>query len=97
MFRTKEFRIAQRHKHICKRKRISNNRKIFATINVGNHTITDYSCDVPMEWYPHDGMYDKGKVHCSCRLCKFGRHYGLPTFRDIKEMQKFKSALQDVS
>ena len=29
-------------------------------------------------WYPHDGMYSKNKVHCSCRMCRgkdyFGRH-----------------------
>ena len=29
-------------------------------------------------WYPHDGMYSKNKIHCSCRMCRgkdcFGRH-----------------------
>ena len=22
-------------------------------------------------WYKHDGMYSKGKIHCSCVMCAF--------------------------
>ena len=22
-------------------------------------------------WYEHDGMYSKGKIHCSCAMCAF--------------------------
>jgi len=24
----------------------------------------------PFEWYEHFGQYDKGKIHCSCHLCR---------------------------
>ncbi len=30
------------------------------------------------DWYRFDGQYDKGKIHCSCRMCREkdarGRH-----------------------
>lgn len=26
-------------------------------------------------YYPHDGMYSKGKIHCSCPLCKEKAYY----------------------
>lgn len=41
-----------------------------------------------LDWYPHDGQYSKGKIHCGCGLCKFGKKYGLPTIRDIREKIK---------
>lgn len=25
------------------------------------------------DWYKHDGQYFKGKIHCGCGLCKFGK------------------------
>lgn len=37
------------------------------------------------DWYRYDGQYSKGKIHCGCGLCKYGRKYGLPTIRDIRE------------
>ena len=30
-------------------------------------------------YYPHDGMYSKGKIHCSCPLCKAKAYYGKHT------------------
>lgn len=47
------------------------------------------------DWYKHDGQYDKGKIHCSCGSCKFGRKFGLPTFNDIKNQKKFKADIED--
>lgn len=37
------------------------------------------------DWYEHDGQYSKGKIHCGCGICKFGKKYGLPTIRDERE------------
>ena len=34
-----------------------------------------------LDWYRHDGQYSKGKIHCGCGLCKYGKKYGLPTIR----------------
>lgn len=27
-------------------------------------------------YYPYDGMYSKGKIHCSCSMCKSKAYYG---------------------
>ena len=37
-----------------------------------------------VDWYKCDGQYSKGKIHCGCGLCKFGKRYGLPAIRDKK-------------
>lgn len=42
------------------------------------------------DWYSCDGKYSKGKIYCGCSLCKFNRRYGLPTVRDIREIEKEK-------
>lgn len=47
------------------------------------------------DWYKHDGQYSKGKIHCGCGICKFGRKYGPPTFKTIRETAKFKDAIKD--
>lgn len=46
------------------------------------------------DWYEHDGKYAKGKIHCGCGLCKFGRKYGLPTIKDMREESKMKSFME---
>ena len=35
-------------------------------------------------YYPHDGMYSKGKIHCSCRMCRSKDYNG----RHIATMQE---------
>ena len=47
------------------------------------------------DWYKHDGQYSKGKIHCSCKMCKYGRHYGLPTIRDEREKELVDSHFND--
>ena len=41
-----------------------------------------------LDWYPHEGQYSKGKIHCGCGLCKFSKKYGLPTIRDMREKSR---------
>jgi len=48
-----------------------------------------------VEWYHHDGQYSKGKIHCGCGLCKFGKKYGLPTTRDMRELSREMIMLKD--
>ena len=48
-----------------------------------------------LDWYHHDGQYSKGKIHCGCELCKFGKKYGLPTTRDMREFLREKILLDD--
>ena len=47
------------------------------------------------DWYPHDGQYSKGKIHCGCGLCKFGKKYGLPTVKDMRESSRERILLSD--
>lgn len=46
-------------------------------------------------WYHYDGQYSKGKIHCGCGLCKFGKKYSLPTIRDIREKLREKILIDD--
>lgn len=48
-----------------------------------------------LDWYKHNSQYSKGKIHCGCGLCKFGKKYGLPTIRDMREMTREKTLLDD--
>ena len=48
-----------------------------------------------LDWYKHDGQYSKGKIHCCCGLCKFGKKYGLPTIRDMRENSREQVLLDD--
>lgn len=44
------------------------------------------------EYYPHDGMYSKGKIHCSCRMCR-GKDYNgnhILTKQEIASIEKMK-------
>lgn len=47
------------------------------------------------DWYSHDGQYSKGKIYCGCRICKFGKKYGLPTIRDIREKSRERILYED--
>ena len=64
------------------------NRKIHHRKYICNHVYG-------FEWYEHDGQYSKGKIHCGCGLCKFGKKYGLPTFRDERENELVKSLMRE--
>ena len=46
-------------------------------------------------YYPHDGMYSKNKIHCSCPLCKDKAYYGkhLLTEQELVSILKFKEEL----
>ena len=46
------------------------------------------------DWYNQDGKYAKGKIHCGCGLCKFGRKYGLPTIKDMRGESRMKSLME---
>lgn len=48
-----------------------------------------------LDWYKHDGQYSKGKVHCGCGMCKFGKRYRLPMIRDLRENSRERILLDD--
>ena len=49
-----------------------------------------YSMADDYPYYPHDGMYSKGKIHCSCRMCRGKDYYG----RHILTKQELASKLK---
>lgn len=46
-------------------------------------------------WYPHDGQYSKGKIHCSCPICTYEKYYKLPSLKDEREKEKSVFALKE--
>lgn len=40
-------------------------------------------------YYPHDGMYSKGKIHCSCRMCRGKDYHG----RHITTRQELRNGI----
>lgn len=47
------------------------------------------------DWYKVHGKYSKGKIHCGCGLCKPGKRFGLPTFKETKDREYARQALED--
>lgn len=47
------------------------------------------------DWCHHDGQYSKGKIHCGCGLCKFGKKYGLPTVKCMRDRTMGKILMKD--
>ena len=45
-------------------------------------------------YYPHDGMYSKNKIHCSCPLCKSKAYYGkhVLTIQEKRQLEPDKYA-----
>lgn len=49
-----------------------------------------------MDWYKHDGMYAKGKIHCSCKMCTWSKSFDLPSLKDEIEKERVKDMLEDL-
>ena len=49
-----------------------------------------------VDWYPCDGMYSKGKIHCSCKSCTFGKYFGLLSLKDEIDKLVVKDALSEL-
>lgn len=48
------------------------------------------------DWYPHDGQYSKGKIHCSCKMCAFrGYDKNEVTESDKRKIEKMDSELKE--
>lgn len=69
-------------------RRYVRNKQILRKKSIATH---NYGFD----YYEYDGQYSKGKIHCGCGICKFGRKFGLPTVRDEREMSREKLLIND--
>lgn len=68
MKRSRDYHRKMRVKHIRRKKRITSH----------------YWGADEYPYYKFDGMYSKGKIHCSCSLCKIKAYYGkhVPTIQE---------------
>lgn len=46
-------------------------------------------------YYKCKGQYSKGKIHCSCGLCKGERFSELPSKSDMNKLIAFRQQLED--
>ena len=78
MSRTRAYTRKMRAKAIKRKKRITSH----------------YPGSDTFPYYPHDGMYSKGKIHCSCPLCKDKAYYGkhLFTRQEVHALLKLHEA-----
>lgn len=43
------------------------------------------------DWYSQDGRYNKGKIYCSCWICKPAKYiHKMPTFKDAIKRYVFE-------
>ena len=75
MNRTRDYYRKMRAKHIKRKKNIVSHYGAFRVLD-------------GFDYYKHDGMFSKGKIHCSCYLCKGSKKYYLP-IRDRKRLPLF--------
>ena len=81
--RSRDYYRKMRAKHIRRKKNIVRHWKWWSDNNYN--------------YYPHDGMYSKNKIHCSCPLCKEkARHNGkhILTEREIISIMKMYEQLK---
>lgn len=72
--RTRAYRRKMRAKHIKRKKRI--------TSHYPHAHLSPY--------YPHDGMFSKGKIHCSCQMCKYKAFLGKHPLTPSEWISKLK-------
>ena len=77
MNRPRNYYRRMRAKHIKRKKNIVSHYAAFRVLD-------------GFTYYKHDGMFSKGKIHCSCPLCKSKAYYGKHTLT-LQEMRNFHS------
>lgn len=46
--------------------------------------------------FPHfKGRFSKGKVHCSCKMCKYEKHYNIPKHTHQSKWNAMKKEIED--
>lgn len=87
MSRNKAYTRSMRAKHIKRKKRIiCEAHPWLANMNNGNG------------WYPFEGQYSKGKIHCSCKLCSIKAYYGkhMPSINEMGKLAAMEAAIDEV-
>lgn len=75
--RSRDYYRKMRAKHIKRKKKIVSNWRWWGQF----------------PYYKHDGMFSKGKIHCSCPLCKDKAYYGKHTMT-LQEQRDNISAVE---
>lgn len=45
-------------------------------------------------YYKHDGELSKGKIHCSCKLCRAKSRENGPKFSDLRKLEAMKAEMK---
>ena len=46
-------------------------------------------------WIPRKGSLSKNKVHCSCTMCKYEKHYRIPKHTHASKWKQMKQEMKD--
>ena len=84
MQRTRDYHRKMRAKHIKRKKNIVSHYAAFRVFD-------------GFTYYKHDGMFSKGKIHCSCPLCKEKAYYGkhVPTMQEKRNYVPINDLLNE--
>ncbi|MEK4091704.1 hypothetical protein [Viridibacillus sp. FSL H8-0110] len=47
------------------------------------------------EYMPARGTLSKGKVHCSCRMCRYEQYHGIPKTKHKAQWEAMKKEIDD--
>lgn len=47
-------------------------------------------------WMPARGILSKGKVHCSCRMCKYEKHYSIPKAKLKAKWNSMQKEIEEI-
>jgi len=47
------------------------------------------------EYMPVRGTLSKGKVHCSCRLCRYNQYHGIPKSKHKAQWEAMQKEIDD--
>lgn len=51
-----------------------------------------FQCN-PDTFYRNNGKYNKGKIHCSCGMCKYEKQNKIPKYKDSNKKLEIKREL----
>ena len=86
MYRTRSYRRKMRAKHIKRKKKIVSHYAAYRVLD-------------GFTFYSHDGKFSKGKIHCSCPLCKTKAYYGkhVPSIAERRNMMTPKEIDDEIN
>lgn len=67
-------------------------KKQFVIKNVWNYSNDDLLLH---PWFRIPGKLSKGKIHCSCKMCKYEKHYRILKYKHKNKLVSMKNEIED--